>query len=351
MTKQIIYIFLLFFSFSQLIFAQTTINYICPPCNSSCDTLKHDQPGTCQHCGMELIAITDHMNQATPQKIAFYLQNGVEVLDFAGPMEVFSYAGFEVFTVSKTKEPILSQGILKIIPDYSLEDAPQADLLAFFGGNGRASFADSEVQNWIKAQNNINYYFSVCTGAFALAETQLLDGLTATTFHSALDDLEQDFPAIDVVRNARYVDNGKVITTAGISAGIDGALHLVAKLKGFNSARRVAYHMEYDHWKPGDGLLLSEDNPYRTAMNIPHLESYLGAYEFYDQQQISIQLNRKDQSLYAKVGEMNYPLFYLERDLFQDISNALVRFQRDAQGQIIGYTTSEKPEEVLRKLD
>ena len=68
-------------------------------------------------------------------KIAFYLQSGVEILDFAGPLEVFSYAGFEIFTVSKTTEPILSQGVLKIIPDYSIDNAPKADILAFFGGN------------------------------------------------------------------------------------------------------------------------------------------------------------------------------------------------------------------------
>ena len=300
---------------------------------------------------MELQAVNKDMDQATPQKIAFYLQNGIEILDFAGPMEVFSYAGFEIFTVSKTKAPIVSQGILKIIPDYSLEDAPQANLLAFFGGNGRASFADPQVQAWIKKQTDIDYYFSVCTGAFALAETQILDQLTATTFHDALDDLEQDFPAVKVVRNARYVDNGKVITTAGISAGIDGALHMVAKLKGFNAARRVAYQMEYDHWKPGDGLLLTEDNPYSTASMGTALEAYLGTFEFYHEQQIKLVLDPKDQSLYAKVGEMNYPLFYIEKDTFQDISNALVHFKRDDQGEIIGYTTSDQPDVLLRKLD
>jgi putative intracellular protease/amidase len=76
-------------------------------------------------------------------KICFYLQDGVEVLDFAGPMEVFSYAGFEVFTVSKTKDPIISQGILKIIPDYGINNAPPADILAFFGGNSNKAFMGS----------------------------------------------------------------------------------------------------------------------------------------------------------------------------------------------------------------
>ena len=110
--------------------------FYCPPCNSSCDQLSFEKAGTCTHCGMVLVRQTaEQRKQSMNRKkitIAFYLQDGVEVLDFAGPMEVFSYAGFEVFTVSKTKEPILSQGILKVIPEYDINDAPKADILAFF---------------------------------------------------------------------------------------------------------------------------------------------------------------------------------------------------------------------------
>lgn len=91
--------------------------YRCPPCNSMCDQLIFHQAGTCQHCGMDLI--TQEEENLT---IAFYLQDGVEILDFAGSMEVFSYAGYEVFTVSKTKEPIYAQRVLKVLPDYSIGD-------------------------------------------------------------------------------------------------------------------------------------------------------------------------------------------------------------------------------------
>ncbi len=193
-----------------------------------------------------------------PMTVAFYLQNGVEVLDFAGPMEVFAYAGFKVFTVSKTKDPILSQGILKIIPDYSLEDAPPADIIAFFGGNGRAAFHDDVIQ-WLTArQASAQYLFSVCTGAFALGKAGLLDNQTVTTFHLAIDDLKKTAPKATVLDNVRFVDNGRVITTAGISAGIDGALHLVAKLKGQKAAEETAYYMEYDKWKPGEGLIVTK---------------------------------------------------------------------------------------------
>ncbi|WP_315818440.1 DJ-1/PfpI family protein [Paraflavitalea speifideaquila] len=190
--------------------------------------------------------------------IAFYLQNGVEVLDFAGPMEVFSYAQFEVFVVSKTKDPIKSQGILTIIPDYSIEDAPKADIIAFFGGNASRATNDPQVIAWLKRQSNPDYYFSVCTGAFILGKAGLLNGLTVTTFHESIDNLQTAVPSAKVLSNVRFVDNGKVITTAGISAGIDGALHLVAKIRGEETARRVATYMEYDKWVPNLGLVIKK---------------------------------------------------------------------------------------------
>lgn len=195
-------------------------------------------------------------------KIAFYLHEGVEILDFAGPMEVFAIAGYEVFTVSKTKESILSQGILKILPDYSIEDAPQADILVFFGGNPSNAYKDKEVINWVRAQTNVDFYFSVCSGAFVLAEAGILDGKSATTFHGRLDQLEKNYPKVNVKRNVRFVDNGSVITTAGVSAGIDGALHLVVRLQGLDKAKEVVFYMEYDKWKPGEGLILTDNNPY-----------------------------------------------------------------------------------------
>ena len=191
--------------------------------------------------------------------ICFYLQDGVEVLDFAGPMEVFAYAGFRVFTVSKTKNPIVSEGILKIIPDYSIDDAPPADIMAFFGGNSGPSSMDSSIMAWIsERKSSTSYFFSVCTGAFIIGRAGLLDSLTATTFHSSIESLRKALPNTKVLSDVRFVDNGKVITTAGISAGIDGALHLVAKLKGEEMAKEVAAYMEYDKWIPGQGLIVKE---------------------------------------------------------------------------------------------
>jgi transcriptional regulator GlxA family with amidase domain len=189
--------------------------------------------------------------------ICFYLQDGVEVLDFAGPMEVFSYAGFQIFTVSRKKEPLTSQGILKILPDYGIEDAPPSDILAFFGGNSGVASEDTAVIEWVRSRKaDTKYFFSVCTGAFIMGKAGILDGLTATTFHSSIEGLRKALPLTKVLTDVRFVDNGKVITTAGISAGIDGALHLVAKLKGEEMARQVAAYMEYDKWVPGQGLVV-----------------------------------------------------------------------------------------------
>ena len=242
---------------------QDSFAYFCPPCGGDCDALVFEKEGKCPHCNMNLVRQTfvERTAKRNEKKmtIAFYLQDGVEILDFAGPMEVFSYAGFTVFTVSKTKEPITSQGILKVLPDYSIDDAPPSDILAFFGGNSGAASNDAAVIDWVKArQATTEYHFSVCTGAFVLGKAGILDNLTATTFHESIESLQKAVPKAKVLSNVRFVDNGKVITTAGISAGIDGALYLVSKLKGAQAAKDVAYYMEYDNWVPNQGLILEE---------------------------------------------------------------------------------------------
>lgn len=230
--------------------------FVCPPCNNDCDKLTFSKAGACPHCGMELIQ-KSKLSKKT-MTICFYLQDGVEVLDFAGPMEVFSYAGAKIFTVSKTRKPIKSQGILTVTPDYTITDAPPFDILAVFGGNSGNASEDPEVIAWIKARKpTTQYYFSVCTGAFILGKAGLLDNLTVTTFHESLDRLQKAVPTAKVLPDTRFVDNGKVITTAGISAGIDGALHMVEKLTGRESAKRVATYMEYDKWVPEQGLIIA----------------------------------------------------------------------------------------------
>jgi transcriptional regulator GlxA family with amidase domain/DNA-directed RNA polymerase subunit RPC12/RpoP len=249
-------------SFSQPALPKDTIVYVCPPCGDrNCDKITYDKPGVCPVCGMTLVkmSINDFKKQMGFKKmtVCFYLQDGVEVLDFAGPMEVFIAAGFNVFTVSKTYKPIHSQSVLFITPDYTIQDAPPADILAVFGGDTGPGVIDSSVISWIQAQKpHTKYYISVCTGAFILGKAGLLDNLTATTYHTAIEQLRKEYPKTTVLANTRFVDNGTVITTAGVSAGIDGALHMVEKLRGRAYAENVAATIEYDKWVPDNGLIV-----------------------------------------------------------------------------------------------
>ena len=277
------------------------------------------------------------------KKIAFYLQDGVEVLDFAGPMEVFAYAGYEVFTVSKDKGPIKSQGILKIVPDYSIDDAPAADILAFYGGNSQNAYQNKAVIEWVKNQE-VQYHFSVCTGAFVLAEAGVLDNKTATTFHESFEGLES-YDKIDVRRGVRFVDNGNVITTAGVSAGIDGALHLVAKLQDLNAAKRTAYYMEYDNWKPGDGLLLSGENPY--LVEATNFKSDEGRYETKEGFEMNVQLI--DDELMITMQGTIYPFYHEGGDIFSDVRNESIYFERDGD-VVLGYRL-EPNGNLYKKLD
>ncbi|MEQ9424826.1 MAG: DJ-1/PfpI family protein [Cyclobacteriaceae bacterium] len=199
--------------------------------------------------------------KAEPNKILIFLHEGVEILDFAGPMEVFIQAGFDVYTVGLTKEPLVAMNNLTVIPDYSVDDYPDPDIVTFYGGGGvQRKSKGEQYQKAVKemiAKSEIQ--FSVCTGAFFLAENGTLDGLKATTFHTLINALGANFSKVEVLDDVRFVDNGNVITTAGISAGIDGALHLVDKIKGPETTESVTFNMEYDKWVRGEGLIIEND--------------------------------------------------------------------------------------------
>lgn len=231
--------------------------YICAPCGGSCDTLTFDKPGKCPHCSMVLVSKSHAEVAQSDLTICFYLQDNVELLDFAGPMEVFVVAGFNVFTVSKTKDIITSQGTLKIKPDYSIQNAPASNVMVFFGGAHGLPTNDSKVISWIQSRKSkTEYFISVCTGAFIMGKAGILDNLTATTYHTQIEALQKALPKTKVLSNVRFVDNGNVISTAGISAGIDGALHFIAKIKGKDFAKKVAEDIEYDKWVPDQGLII-----------------------------------------------------------------------------------------------
>ena len=239
------------------------IIYVCPSCGGDCDHLEFDKPGPCPACGMDLVkkplAEFRKEQHYQPVAVCFYIQDGIDLLDFAGPMEVFSTAGFKVFTVSKTKSTIHTQNSLSVTPEYTLQDAPAADILVISGGNISPTLNDPEVIKWIQArQKTSQYTLSVCTGAFILGKANILDGLSATTWYQEINNLSKANPNTKVVNKTRYVDNGHVITTAGVAAGIDGALHLVEKLRDRNYAKGTSQAIEYDKWDPEQGLIIAK---------------------------------------------------------------------------------------------
>jgi putative intracellular protease/amidase/YHS domain-containing protein len=184
------------------------------------------------------------------RRVAILVYPGVELLDFSGPGEVFAAAAhrgaFEVFTVAATKEPVMSQGFVEVVPQYSIADSPRPDLLVIPGGNAGSVLENPELMAWVKqTAAKAEAVMSVCNGAFVLARAGLLDGLEATTHWASIDALRREAPRTRVRDDVRFVDNGKVVTSAGVSAGIDAALHLVSRLLGEETAKGTARYMEY----------------------------------------------------------------------------------------------------------
>jgi putative intracellular protease/amidase len=196
-----------------------------------------------------------------PRNVAIFLYQDVELLDFAGPGEVFSSSGFNTYTVSVDGKTLTSQRFVEINPKFSIDNAPTPDIIVFPGGNSGPSANDPKVRNWIKKSlDNNTQFMSVCTGAFIIAKAGLLNNKRVTTHWGSTKELAR-YPSITVMENTRWVDNGFVITTAGVSAGIDGALHFVARIKGIESAKKTAHYMEYDKWNPENGVIDAE-HPY-----------------------------------------------------------------------------------------
>lgn len=202
-----------------------------------------------------------------PRKVAILVYPGVELLDFAGPGEVFASANhgraFEVFTVGLSKEPITSQGFLQVVPTHTFSDAPEPDVVVVPGGGARSLIESPTAMDWLRRVSaEAEVVMSVCNGAFVLARAGLLDGLEATTHHNGLEALRRAVPTATVHGDRRFVDNGRVVTAAGVSAGIDASLHLVARLVGESEARQTARYMEYP-WAPENGETAAEAE--RTA--------------------------------------------------------------------------------------
>lgn len=188
--------------------------------------------------------------------IAIYIYDDAEVLDFSGPFEVFSTAkrladnNWQVFFVAEHAGPIIARAGFSVNPHYSFADHPQVDLLIVVGGVHSHELEKPNVINWIReTAASATKVASVCTGAFLLAKAGLLDGLTVTTHWEDQSDLADMFPALTVISNKRWLSQGKLTTSGGISAGIDMSLALVAELISPAHAELTAKQMEYQWHK------------------------------------------------------------------------------------------------------
>jgi transcriptional regulator GlxA family with amidase domain len=211
-----------------------------------------DQPNANQRCHVGILIFED-----------------VEVLDFCGPFEAFSVATalgessddaqlYDVHIIAERAEPVSCRNGLIVLPHYTIDDHPELDIVLVPGGRGtRRERTNQRVLDWLKVQDErVDLMTSVCTGAFLLAANGVLDGISATTHWGSTDWLRENHPAVSVKDDVRYVDEGRYITSAGVSAGIDMALHVIERMHGIETARQTARHMEYE-WREHPGGIVS----------------------------------------------------------------------------------------------
>jgi putative intracellular protease/amidase len=217
--------------------------------------------------------------QHAPRNLAIFIFEGVQIIDYTGPYEVFGQAHtrdghmFNVYTVAEKSGPITTAMGMTVVPKYTFETMPKADVLLLPGGGVGPHVENPSVIKWVReTAAKSEYVMSVCNGAFYLGKAGLLDGLTATTFYGLIDELRALAPRARVVTDQRFTDNGKIVTTAGLSSGIDGALHLVEKIAGRGRAQEIALNMEYN-WQP-------EARYARAALADRHLRKIIGRRGF-----------------------------------------------------------------------
>jgi putative intracellular protease/amidase/YHS domain-containing protein len=205
--------------------------------------------------------------------VAFLISEGAQMIDFAGPWEVFqdvmipgrSDQPFRLYTVSESTSPIHTSGGMKIVPDYTFENAPAPKVIVI-PAQSKPSGATLE---WIRrSTKTTDVTMSVCTGAFVLARTGLLSGKAATTYHGAFVRFANEFPDIHLKRGARFVEDGNLATAGGLSSGIDLALRVVERYFGREVAQNTAYDLEYQ----GQGWMNPESNQAYAAAPVSTVE-------------------------------------------------------------------------------
>ena len=204
--------------------------------------------------------------------VAFLISDGAVVIDFCGPWEVFQDVmipaseemPFRLYTVAETKKPIRTSGGMQIVPDYTIQNAPPPKVIVI----PAQSAPSPAVLEWIrKSSKTTDVTMSVCTGAFVLAKTGLLNGKSATTYHGAFERFAMQFPVVQLKRGARFVENGNLATAGGLSSGIDLALRVVERYYGREVARKTAYDLEYqgEGWMNPDSNQIYATSPVSTA--------------------------------------------------------------------------------------
>ncbi len=192
--------------------------------------------------------------------VGLYIYDQAEVLDFTGPFEVFSTASrispseapFNVFLVSETGDTVHARGGFSVNPAYGFHNHPIIDVLIVVGGVHTSEMFKKSVLEWIAGQaKNARLVASVCTAAFLLAEARVLTNENVTTHWEDIPDLRASYPNLTVIESTRWVDEGGIVTSGGITAGIDMSLHLVSRLYSSELAEKTARQMEFERVKEG----------------------------------------------------------------------------------------------------
>lgn len=240
------------------------------------------------------------MHDDADATVAILMFDGVQIIDFAAPYEVFGQAHFNVYTVSADGGTVSTAMGLSVNVDHGFEDAPAADIILVPGGDVDEARKHEPTLAWLRERTAASdQVLSVCTGSFILADSGLLDGGKATTFHRAFDNFERQYPDVTLLRDQRWVDSGKIVTSAGLASGIDASLHVVAERLGERRARAIALHLEYD-WSPEQGFV-------RGLMADRHIRMPAQDFEFPEGTEIDTVLQIGDEEHWEIEYEVDTP--------------------------------------------
>lgn len=235
--------------------------YWCPMRGNPCKLEDYHAPGRCNDCKMPLVTKTAYLERfaavrENAKTVGIVLYDGFELLDVFGPLEMWAYVPeFNLVTVAEHAGPVKSGQDVEVIADYSFEDCPALDILMVPGGAGTFRELQNDVMlTFLRTRHEeSDITTSVCSGSALLAKAGILDGHKATSNKQYFDLATEQSEKVDWVWEARWVDDGDVVTSSGVSAGIDMALHLIRRLYGETTAKAIADGTEYEpHTDPSD---------------------------------------------------------------------------------------------------